>query len=115
MRRERGIKRHQRCIRRKAGVKRFIRIFSPFVLIMLLALPGLAQQDPGEKLVQGVEDTLTGWTDLPQEIVETAQETNAVEGVTTGVIKGAGEAVIQTVEGVVETATFYSAESGNKE
>ncbi|MFH1867474.1 MAG: exosortase system-associated protein, TIGR04073 family [Candidatus Omnitrophota bacterium] len=72
------------------------------------AVCGFAQEaeNAGEKLADGVKDTATGWTEVPKEMVETSEETNVVEGVTVGTIKGAGKAVVKTAKGVVKAATF---------
>jgi putative exosortase-associated protein (TIGR04073 family) len=62
----------------------------------------------GDKLAEGVGDAATGWTETPKEMVETSKETNPIEGVTVGTIKGAGKTVVKTTEGAVKAATFYA-------
>lgn len=107
MAKEKAVRRQQRCVRRKAGLKRFIKSFPPFMLVLALALPLWAEGEAGEKLAGGIEDTATGWVEVPREMAETTQESNVIAGVTLGTIKGAGEAVVKTTKGVVDTATFY--------
>jgi putative exosortase-associated protein (TIGR04073 family) len=115
MARERAARRQQRCVRRKAGLKRFIKSFPPFMLILALALPVYAEGEAGEKLGHGIEDAATGWVEVPKEMADTTEETNVVEGVTVGTIKGAGEAVVKTTKGAVDAATFYIPDKEEKE
>jgi putative exosortase-associated protein (TIGR04073 family) len=81
----------------------------PLIFIAAYAVCGYAQEaeDAGERLAEGIEETATGWTEVPEEIVETSEESNPVEGLTVGAVKGAGEAVVETAEGAVKAATFY--------
>jgi len=85
-------------------------IFALAAFVTSLAAPALAKEEyieeTGEKLAEGVEETATGWTEVPKEIAETTEESNVVEGVTVGTVKGAGEAVVATTQGVVKAATF---------
>ena len=74
-----------------------------------------AAKAAGEKLVEGVEETATGWTDIPEEIAETTEESNAIEGLTVGTVKGAGKAVVDTTKGVVKAATFFIPEEEGEE
>ncbi len=107
MAKEKAVRRQQRCVRRKAGLKRFIKSFPLLMLVLALALPLWAEGEAGEKLAGGIEDTATGWVEVPREIAQTTEDTNVIEGVTIGTIEGAGEAVVKTAKGVVDTATFY--------
>ncbi|MFH1645603.1 MAG: exosortase system-associated protein, TIGR04073 family [Candidatus Omnitrophota bacterium] len=70
-----------------------------------LAVPERVKES-GEKLVEGVEDVATGWAEVPEGIKETTEESNLIEGVTVGAVKGTGEAIIKTGEGVLDAATF---------
>ena len=72
-------------------------------------------KEAGEKLVEGIEETATGWTDIPKEIAETTEESNVIEGLTVGTVKGAGKAVVDTTKGVVKAATFFIPEEEGEE
>lgn len=63
-------------------------------------------QEPFTKLGRGVANTLTGWVELPKNIYSTSVETNAFSGITVGLAKGAGMAVVRTGAGIYEIATF---------
>jgi len=93
--------------RKPDSVRRFINCFPACLIILAFTLPVLAAEGPGEKLAGGIEKTATGWTEVPKEMAETTEETNVVEGVTVGTVKGTGKAVVETAEGVVESATFF--------
>lgn len=91
--------------------------FALLIFIITFAVPILAEEakDAGEKLTEGIEETATGWVEVPKEIAETSEESNPIEGVTVGTIKGAGKAVAETAEGAVKAATFYIPEEEKKE
>lgn len=97
--------------------KGFLSGFASLIFIVIFAVPAIAAEakDAGEKLVEGIEETATGWVEVPKEIAETSEETNPIEGVTIGTIKGAGEAIVETTEGAVKAATFYIPEEEKKE
>lgn len=89
--------------------RRFISGILPLIFIAAYAVCCFAQEaeDAGEKLAEGIGEAATGWVEIPKEMVETTEETNLIEGVTIGTIKGVGEAVVKTTVGVVKAATFY--------
>ncbi|MFH1867684.1 MAG: exosortase system-associated protein, TIGR04073 family [Candidatus Omnitrophota bacterium] len=95
-------KAHRRC-------KRLISGILPLIFIAAYAVCGFAEEadNAGEKLAEGVGEAATGWVEVPKEIVETSEESNPIEGITVGTLKGVGEAVVKTTEGVVKAATFY--------
>jgi len=97
----------KRSKRKPESIRRFINCFPACLIILAFTLPALAAEGPGEKLAGGIEKTATGWTEVPKEMAETTEETNVVEGVTVGTVKGTGKAVVETAEGVVESATFF--------
>ena len=94
-------------VRASKAMRRFIKSFPPYLLIIAFALPVLAAEGPGEKLAEGVGDAATGWVEVPKEMADTTEETNVLEGVTVGTVKGTGEAVVKTTKGVIDAATFY--------
>lgn len=101
---------------------KIIAVIAIIVLAVSFITPAVAEEaakkeaaeteSAGEKLAEGIEETATGWTEVPKEVAETSEETNPVEGVTVGAVKGAGKAVVKTTEGAVKTATFFV--PGNK-
>ena len=101
-----AVMRHRRCARRRLGVRKFVKCFPPFLLALIFVLPVWAQ-GAGEKLAGGIEDTATGWVEVPREMADTTEDSNIIAGATIGTVKGAGEAVVKTTKGVVDVATFY--------
>ena len=75
------------------------------VALMNIATPSFAQ-DPGKKLGRGVVNILTGWVELPKNMYETSQQSNAFVGATIGFIKWLGMTVVRTGAGVYDAATF---------
>jgi len=63
-----------------------------------------------QRLGQGIQKSATGWTEVPKEIYETVKE-NPAEAVTLAPIRGAREATSETVEGGLQTGTFFVPES----
>ena len=100
-------KKHSEVKSRKVNMRRFIKLFPPYILLVAFVLPVLAAEEPVEKLSGGVKEVATGWTEVPKEMADTTQEKNVVEGVTVGAIEGAGKAVVNTTKGVVDATTFY--------
>lgn len=100
-------KKHSEVKSRKVNMRRFIKFFPPYILLVAFVLPVLAAEEPVEKLSGGVKEVATGWTEVPKEMADTTQEKNVVEGVTVGAIEGAGKAVVNTTKGVVDATTFY--------
>ena len=100
-------KKHSEVKSRKVNMRRFIKFFPPYILLVAFVLPVLAAEEPVEKLSGGVKEAVTGWTEVPKEMADTTQEKNVVEGVTVGAIEGAGKAVVNTTKGVVDATTFY--------
>ncbi len=69
------------------------------------ALPGWAY-GAGGKLTRGLMNAITGWLELPNEIVATTQRQNVLAGMTWGVAKGAAKGVLREAVGAYETVTF---------
>ena len=63
-------------------------------------------QEPFTKLGRGVANTMTGWVELPKDVYSTSVESNAFSGMTAGLAKGVGMAVVRTGAGIYEIATF---------
>ena len=69
------------------------------------ALPGWAY-GAGGKLTRGLMNVVTGWLELPNEIVDTSNRQNVLVGATWGTLQGLGKGVVREVVGVYETITF---------
>ena len=69
------------------------------------ALPGWAY-GAGGKLTRGLMNVVTGWLELPNEIVDTTQQQNVLVGATWGTLKGLVKGVVREAVGVYETITF---------
>lgn len=65
-----------------------------------------AAQDPIHKMGRGVVNVLTGWIELPKQLHMGSQEDNPVVGLGSGLLKGAGLAVLRMGTGVYEAVTF---------
>lgn len=95
------------------------RVFIPIFLVMLgLGISGAAlageeasyPEEAGERLAEGLKETVEGSLQVPAEMLDAAEE-NPAEAVTLAPIKGAKETVLQTTEGAIETATFLIPDS----
>lgn len=112
-----NLKRRLRSCKLYRKLRGVISGFALLIFIITFAVLAMAEEakDAGEKLVEGIEETATGWVEVPKEIAETTEESNLIEGVTVGTIKGAGKAVAETTKGVVKAATFYIPEEEKEE
>jgi len=82
------------------------------VIVLAIAAPAaFAGSDqtrgPGEKLTDGIGNTVTGWTEVPREMVDESGRSNVAIGLTKGTVVGTGKAVKRTLTGVADTATFF--------
>jgi len=76
-------------------------------LLMIFSLTTTCfAQDMGKKLARGLANILTGWVELPKNIYDTSVEDNIFSGLTVGLVKGVGMAIVRTGAGVYETVTF---------
>lgn len=58
-----------------------------------------------DKATHGLANMVTGWVELPKNIINTSTEYTILGGVTLGVVRGAFEAATRTVVGVGELLT----------
>lgn len=77
-----------------------------FVAVFLSFSSVCYAEDAFTKLGRGVANTLTGWVELPKTIYSTSVEENAFAGMTLGLAKGAGLAIVRTGAGIYEIASF---------
>ena len=76
------------------------------MLIILSLTTTCFAQDPAKKLARGVVNVLTGWVEIPKNIYDTSVEDNVFSGLTIGLAKGLGMAIVRTGAGVYEAITF---------
>ena len=81
-------------------------ILSVAVLMIFSLTTTCFAQDMGKKLTRGLANILTGWVELPKNIYDTSVEDNMFSGLTVGLVKGVGMAIVRTGAGVYETITF---------
>ena len=74
-------------------------IFSVAVLMVFSLATTCFAQDPAKKLGRGLANILTGWVELPKNIYETSVEDNIFSGLTIGLAKGVGMAIVRTGTG----------------
>ena len=74
-------------------------------LLVGTASPALAD-DMGHKLGRGVANLLTGWLEIPKQIIIQKKETNGWDAATKGFGKGLVHAFARTTVGAYETLTF---------
>ena len=84
--------------------------YGAIILIGLMVLahssPCLAADNALTKLGRGLNNTLTGWIEVPEHMYSVSQEENVFMGLTYGSVKGAGYCAARTAAGAVETGTF---------
>ena len=61
---------------------------------------------PMQKLGRGITNTALGWTELPKGIINQTKETNLVQGLIFGTLKGVCQTLARTVSGVADIVTF---------
>ena len=74
--------------------------------LAIAAAPVWAEGNPGDKLKRGVENTFTGWLEIPDGVKEASEQTNPFTALTYGLTQGTGEAVERTGVGAHDIATF---------
>ncbi|SFE82636.1 exosortase system-associated protein, TIGR04073 family [Nitrosomonas sp. Nm166] len=60
-----------------------------------------------EKFVSGVTNAVTGWVELPKNIILTSQNEGPLYGVSIGTAMGIMHTVGRTLIGVLDAATFF--------
>jgi len=119
------MKRQRKKQRSKGMPRRAKHLIEGFVLLVFLttfALPVMAaaeapekpSENAGDRLAKGVGDTAMGWTEAPKDMIDTTKDSNIAKGLTVGTIRGAGNAVVRTTKGAVDTATFYIPKEKNE-
>jgi len=89
---------------------RAMSLASLFVAMFMVASPAIASDYTNQvvdKFSRGFANTLTGWVELPKDIVNTSKQSNVGVGLTVGLVKGIMNTVGRTVVGAVELVTFF--------
>jgi len=60
----------------------------------------------GTKLMRGVSNILTGWVEIPKNMIDVSRDENILVGMTVGLGKGLGKGVLRTGAGVYDGVTF---------
>jgi putative exosortase-associated protein (TIGR04073 family) len=80
-------------------------------LLFSFASPAMAGEgygaNVGEKLGRGLVNVVTGWLEIPKNVVNTSRDSNVGIGVTLGLVKGIGQTIGRTLVGAGELATFF--------
>ncbi|AEJ01886.1 hypothetical protein Nit79A3_2097 [Nitrosomonas sp. Is79A3] len=60
-----------------------------------------------EKFVSGIANAVTGWVELPKNVILTSQKEGPIYGATIGVAMGIMHTVGRSLVGVLDAATFF--------
>lgn len=84
------------------------KFFTSMLLVILLVIFPVVcyAQEPFTKLGRGAANALTGWVELPKNVYSTSVENNPFAGLTLGLAKGFGMAIVRTGAGLYEILTF---------
>ncbi|MFH1594161.1 MAG: exosortase system-associated protein, TIGR04073 family [Candidatus Omnitrophota bacterium] len=81
-------------------------IISVVLMTALCLTTACFAEGPATKVGRGLANILTGWVEIPKNIYDTSVEDNIFSGLTIGLAKGVGMAIVRTGAGVYETITF---------
>jgi len=87
----------------------FIKIAVIFMVVAFVSgyfVIDASAQTPVRKLGRGLANTFTGFLELPQNIVDVAEDEGALAAVTYGIARGIAMSFLRTAVGVYETVTF---------
>ncbi|MEK7779699.1 MAG: exosortase system-associated protein, TIGR04073 family [Pseudomonadota bacterium] len=92
-----------------------MRTFTKFSLItvifLLFSSNALASDsyfgNASEKLVTGFANALTGWMELPKNVILTSRNEGPIYGATVGLAMGVMHTVGRSLVGVLDAATFF--------
>ena len=104
------------------------RLTSILVAVMFLAFATAAHADTGElvdsmgaRIWRGAINTLTGWVELPAQIIKgynegfMGDENNKILGVVVGIFDGIGHSAGRTVSGLTDLIGFWAASPASNE
>lgn len=75
-------------------------------VLNVLAIQSVHAQDPIHKVGRGIVNILTGWLEIPKQVHYGFQEKNPIAGISLGLMKGVGLAILRGGVGVFEAVTF---------
>ncbi|MBU1084162.1 MAG: exosortase system-associated protein, TIGR04073 family [Candidatus Omnitrophota bacterium] len=106
-------------------VKKSVSILVMCVFLMTASVSYAASDDlltgMGQKLFRGVINVVTGWVEIPAQIIKgydrgfNGNENNKIVGLVVGVFKGLGDATGRTLSGVADVAGFWAADPDSNE
>ena len=84
-------------------------VVAAFALVMVSSPVFAADysSQAGDKFSRGLANAATGWGEVPKNIVNESNRSNALLGVTLGSVKGVAHSVGRTAIGAVELGTFF--------
>jgi len=91
----------------KSMITKLVVVMVLFSLILGCAAPQALAQTPVRKLGRGIANILSGFLEIPINIVDAAESEGYIASVTYGVVKGVAMTCLRTAVGVYETATFF--------
>lgn len=82
-----------------------------FILLFSFTSPVLAGERygtrVGEKMGRGLANIVTGWVEIPKNMINTSKDSNVGIGLTWGLVRGIAQSVGRTLVGAGELATFF--------
>ncbi|MDQ6982450.1 MAG: exosortase system-associated protein, TIGR04073 family [Mariprofundus sp.] len=78
---------------------------------LFVAAPAMASDyatDSGAKFTRGLANVVTGWGEIPKNIVNESRDNNVLVGLTYGTFKGAAHGVGRTAVGAFDLVTFFA-------
>ncbi len=79
-------------------------------IAMMAVTPAMADDyaaDSGSKFTRGLANSVTGWGEIPKNIVNESSDSNAFVGLTYGTLKGVVHTVGRTAVGAFDLVTFF--------
>ena len=86
--------------------KKFVVLTVLFTLILGFIGTSAFAQNPVRKLGRGMANILTGFFEIPVNIVDAAEEEGFVAAITYGVVKGVAMGALRSGVGIYEAVTF---------
>lgn len=83
-------------------------VYGLWVAVMVVGLlPAVASADgAGAKLSRGAVNTLTGWAELPKQVIDRSSSDNPYLGMTYGLADGLSNGLHRTLYGAWDSITF---------
>ena len=92
-------------------MRKTVKLFLIFSISFFFSSQAVASDsyfgNSSEKLVSGLTNAVTGWIELPKNIVLTSQTEGPLYGATIGVALGIMHTVGRSLVGVLDAATFF--------